>query len=67
MITGLLLICILSTKDCTVNSSKDFYEEMSRCEQRLEEIKKEVNESDGLDFFVADTACYNWDQVKTKT
>lgn len=63
MITGLLLFCVLSTNDCTVNVSRTFFDNTEKCTQFMESIRDEVNsEEEELDFFIADIKCVNWNE-----
>lgn len=60
MITGLLLICVLETNECSVNVSRTFYSTIERCEVRTQELKDELNSREGLEFYVVDTKCVGW-------
>ena len=60
MFTGLLLICLLGTTECRVETSPTFFDTLEQCEDVSMAIYKRINMEGDNSFYVLDTACVGW-------
>lgn len=60
MFTGILLLCVIGTKDCTVSVFPSNFNRYDACYATLSAVKQDTNETKGVPFVVEDIRCISW-------